>query len=131
MVTETPVSSLRNGYAVAYLYETYANAVSSSTQAAALQVAIWEVLNETSSSFDVSAGYFSISKNNQVARAATDMLSGLPGQYAPQTVLMVLASPCKQDLLIGTDVPVPEPMSAAIFTVLGLPLLRRRAKRLA
>ena len=46
-VTEMPSSSLRNGEKVAYLYETFVPAISNGTDAAAVGVAIWEVLYET------------------------------------------------------------------------------------
>jgi len=123
-VTPLPISSLHNGYAVAYLFETYAGSVATGTDAAALQSALWEVLFETDPAFSVTGGYFRIDGNAPVMAAANSLLATLPPSYTPTTDLVVLHCEDYQDVL------VPEPASLAVFTALGVPLLRRRRRGL-
>lgn len=110
---------LRNGSLAAWLYVMYAPSVTTGTQAAALQSAIWEVTNETMPTFDIASGYFSISDNATVAQAAQAMLNNLP--VASALRLNVFNSAQCQDLL------VPEPMTFTLIALGGtLCLLRRR-----
>jgi hypothetical protein len=122
------VLELQNGWMMAYLFDTYSQEVDSKTDAAALQVALWEVLAETDEQFDVGAGYFSISGNNTVTNAANALLADLPASYWPETQPTVLTSPSHQDILIGQYGNVPEPASLATLGAAGVGLLIRRRR---
>jgi len=122
-VTEKdPASALRNGDLAAYLFETYAREVDTGLKAAALQVAVWEVISEKSSNdFDADGGLFRITKNDAVAGAANALLAGLPDYHVPDASTIVLECGCKQDMMI------PEPGTLALLAAGGvLSLLRRR-----
>ena len=124
-MTERGVDSLNNGDMVAFLFETYSADVTTGLEAAALGVSIWEVINETASTFDITDGYFSISHNADVTTAANNLLASLPGSYASQWDLTVLHNRCKQDMLIGV---VPEPATLTLIGLGGLGLLLRRRR---
>ena len=126
-VTEKPIDFLRNGEQVAYLYETNMLSVRTSTDAAALGVAIWEVLYEDQEpTFDAGSGYFYITGNDAVLQAANALLASVPDSYEPTTNLMVLHSRCKQDMLIGSLGEIPEPATALLLLV-GAPLALKKA----
>ncbi len=124
-----PIDTLNNGELVAYLHQTYGQ-VTNATQAAALQVAIWELINEPAANgLDVSRGDFRVNGNNDVTDAASVMLESLAVAEAPRYQYYVLHSDTKQDMLMptSTPVPVPEPASIAILAAgAGLNLLRRK-----
>ena len=129
-VTELPIDSLNNGDLVAFLFETYSEDVQDNIDAAALGVAIWEVIFETSDNFDVTDGYLSITGNDAVAQAANDLLSTLPDSYQTQWDMLVLHSDCKQDMIIPGS-PIPEPATLMILNLgaMGLIIRQRRRKK--
>jgi len=130
-VTEWSVGLLNRGDQVAWLLETYADTVATGNQAAGLQSAIWELVNEASGPFDLSKGDFRIEKNKHALAEGMAMLAGLPDTYAPQTELLVLHSDTRQDLIIGTGAPVPEPGTLTLIGAFGLPLALRRRRQAA
>jgi len=126
-VSEVSIDTLSNSMQVAYLYETFVGSATDSETAAALGVALWEVLYETDDEFDVSTGEFRICRNDDVAAAANVMLTGMPDEYVPAMDLTVLHSRCRQDMLIGGLHAIPEPTTMAlVLTGAGLMLARRR-----
>jgi hypothetical protein len=133
-VTQESYTVLRNSSAAAYLYETYADSVSTGTEAAALAASIWEVITEPQGGpFNIYSGGFYISNNSAAAGRAAAMLASIPAGYTPQGTLVVLHSADKQDMLIGYEYggPVPEP--ATIVLLLGglvLSAARHRRRRL-
>ena len=128
-VTEQDVDVLHNGWLVAYLYETYIGSATTTTLAAALGVAIWEVLYERDgSAFNASSGKFYITNNSNVLAAANAMLAGMPSSYQSVMDLTVLHSACKQDMLIGGLTEVPEPTTIALL-MFGAPLMLRASSR--
>jgi len=128
--TEQPIDFLRNSQQVAYLYETFVPTIQDGTDAAAVGVAIWEVLyEEEQNDFDAGSGYLYITLNAPVLAAANDMLAGMPDSYQPVTDLVVLHSPCKQDMLIGSLGEVPEPATIAFFALAAPWALLRRPRR--
>ncbi len=128
-VTEQDVDVLRNSSLVAYLYETYIGSATTSKLAAALGVALWEVLYESDgNSFDAGSGKFYITNNSDVLAAANAMLAGMPTNYHSVMDLTVLHSAGTQDMLIGGLNAVPEPATFALLLV-GIPLMLKASRR--
>ena len=128
-VIEQDVDVLHNGDLVAYLYERYIASATTSEAAAALGVALWEVLYERdSNAFNASSGKFYITNNSGVLAAANVMLDDMPANYQPVMDLTVLHSACKQDMLIGGLTAVPEPTTLALI-LLGAPLMLNASRR--
>ncbi len=73
-----PISFLTNGLAAAYLYDTYAADVSSDLEGAALQVAIWEVIDDFGGTLDVTSGNFQLLNRSDVGNLAQSMLDAMP-----------------------------------------------------
>ncbi|MCK4886272.1 MAG: PEP-CTERM sorting domain-containing protein [Planctomycetes bacterium] len=109
-----------------YLYETEHSNVSSNVAAAALQVAIWEIISENYGAYgyDVtdSTSNFYIANNTAVSLAANNLLNGLavPIGYSPAISTKVLAS------TVGQDVMVPEPSTIILLGLGGLFFMKKR-----
>ncbi|MDP6543855.1 MAG: PEP-CTERM sorting domain-containing protein [Phycisphaerae bacterium] len=133
-VTEAPYTVLRNGGEIAYLFETNSPDITTREQAAGLQVAIWELLYEknTTLDFNLDSGNFKITNNNVIddANGMLDyMRANMPDNYLPTLDLVVLQSPCKQDMLIGREPPViPEPATVTLLAIGGLLILKKRRR---
>jgi len=133
-VTEVSYTALRNGGLIAYLFETNATDATTGEQAAGLQVSIWELLyeNDNTLDFNLDTGNFKITNNNVIddANGMLDyMRANMPDDYLPTLDLVVLQSPCKQDMLIGRNTPViPEPATVTLLAIGGLLILKRRRR---
>ncbi len=123
-VTEEPVTMLPNGRDIGYLYETYAPTVQDDLTAGALGVAIWEVQNETSGTFNALSGTFSIDRTDvgDLANTMLASLASIPADYEPSPSTIVLSSGTIQSQLI------PEPATACLL-ILVWPALARRRRR--
>lgn len=126
-VNEWDVEDLNNGDMVAYLYEHHTGEVDTGLEAAALQVAIWEVLTEDEGNpFNASAGCFHITQNKHVAKKANEWLADLPDSYHTSFDLVVLQSDTRQDILVSGGPVVPEPATWSLLAFGAVALLRRR-----
>lgn len=106
------ITSLNNGQVVSWLYENYAPSVATDDEAAALQVAIWEVVNELNNPFDVQSGDFYLTDTRtEVITKANQILTDieLPTDFDPSQWLVTNAD--------YQDVIIPEP---ATMLTLGL-----------
>lgn len=80
-------------------------------QAAAFQAAVWEIVNESGSVYNVTAGNFRAGGRLDTA-LANQMLAASASYQGPLPLLKALTSPCAQDMLVV----IPEP---ATLTILG------------
>ena len=125
-VTEQDMNGINNGDLVAWLYGTYAQSVTSGVEAAALNVAIWEVLYENDATFDAGTGYFTVSENQSVLEQANSLLASLvnlPSNYTPSNGIKVLHGDGVQDVV------VPEPTSMVLLCAGAACLVAKRRIR--
>ena len=128
-MAQEPVTSLPRGQQVAYLFDTYASQVTTSRQAAALAVAIWELVAETQSTLSATSGYFYITGNSTAASDADALLAGLPTTYTSPSNLEVLYSNSAQCFLVDLpSVTAPEPATVSLLVLGGVALMTRRRK---
>lgn len=123
-VTVNSVANLPHGSAIAYLLNTYAANVATNHDAAVLAVSIWEVLSETTTSFNVSGGYFTVTDNPGVVADANVMLAGIPTNYQPANWPSVLHSDCVQDMAVLTY-GTPEPATIGLLSLGAVGMLWR------
>lgn len=110
--SDDAITGLNNGEIVSWLYESYAPSVATDDEAAALQVAIWEVVNELNNPFNVQSGDFYLTNTRtEVITMANQILADieLPTDFDPTKSLVTNAS--------YQDVIIPEP---ATMLTLGL-----------
>lgn len=114
--------------ALSHLASNWLSSVTNSTNSAAFQLAIWEIVNETSGgSYSLTAGNFKARSSGAVISAANNMLSNLSGSLAYTTnVWAQNYAHSTQDLAVFA--PVPEPQTYAMMLA-GLGLIGFVARR--
>jgi len=123
--TVAPVTYVNGGLAAAYLYDHFAGAVTTNVQAAGLQIAIWEVVDDFGGPLNLANGDFRFMGGGTIGAAAQNYLNALPGDVSGYTTsAYILKSgncPRSQHLI------VPEPASLVLLaTALPMVLLGRR-----
>jgi len=121
-----PVGIINGGLAAAYLYDHFADTVSSNVEAAALQVSLWEVVDDYGSGLDLWSGAFQMIGPGDVATQAETYLSAIPGDLSgyvtPSYILDSGDCPRSQDLI------VPEPATLALIGLGCIPVVRRKRR---
>jgi len=120
------------GKKIAFLFDAFAASANTNTKAAALQAAIWELLDDSGGTLDVRSGDFRLigtnSTTNAVAAQATNYLAALPADlsgYVPSSYIIYSdASPRSQHMI------VPEPGSLLLLA-LAIPAIARRRRSIA
>lgn len=138
VVTAVPDSAFNNGGRLAWIYHTYNPNLTQGWEAAALQLAIWEIIQDNGAD-DLLAGLTQITANTdaQVSALATTMLQTSAGQVATGLTFWVpdQGPPAvSQTLFRGLPsviIPTPEPTNALLLGagLLMLGAIRGRAKR--
>lgn len=125
IASNQPVASITGGVAAAYLYDTFKNTVNTNVKGAALQIAIWEVVDDFDASLGLGAGDFKFTAAGDIMNQANAYLAALPADLSGYTTTSyVLKSgwdPRSQNLI------VPEP-GTIIALLLGLPLFVARRR---
>lgn len=130
-VTPVPDTLFTNGGRLAWLYNTYNPTVNSSWRAAALQLAIWEIVMDNNND-DLSGGSIRTTANTSanIVSLANSMLQASVGQSSTGIVFWVpnQGSSTSQTLLSAASVAAPEPSAALLLGVglVALGVMRRR-----
>jgi hypothetical protein len=108
------------------LLTSYGNLVDAAPQnAAAFQMAVWEITNEASGSYDLGSGNFTESGNTQAVSLANTWITNL-GTQNNYSIEILKSSDGHQSQMTWT--PVPEPGSAMLIGSFGLLLITRRRR---
>lgn len=113
------------------LFTATSNFVVDGATSAAVQAAIWEIIYQQGTSYDLTSGNFQITTTGDAYLAAfstVNMLLGNLSQYSAGYHIDVLVSPTAQNFVVGS---IPEPGTWALLIAgLGvMGLVARRSKR--
>ncbi len=111
------------------LFTSAYSGVSTQVEGAAFQVALWEIITDTGSGFDLTSGNFSVQLagySAAVINQASSYLSGLASAATGGYNLTFLNSGTSQNLVTVSPVPLPAAAGMLGFGVLALFGLRRR-----
>ena len=117
-----PVTTINGGLQAGYLYEQFLPEAVDDHHAAALQLAIWEVVEDWGNGLDLLSGDFRVINFADLVTTAESYLAAIPADITPPPQAVILHSDEWQDML------VPEPAVWMLFLVtMGLSPLRKRS----
>ncbi|MEE2023804.1 PEP-CTERM sorting domain-containing protein [Alkalimonas mucilaginosa] len=134
LVETSQVFSATQSQAIERLYTAYHPVVGDATSNAAFQLALWEIVHETSANWNLRTGDFRVRTGGVVRDLATNWLASLDS-IESQFSLYVLTNPLSQNQLVFSGVPlntpdpvtsVPVPATLGLFGLGALMLFRRR-----
>jgi hypothetical protein len=129
-VTESNTSTINNGARIAWLYKNYSPVATSSGVAAALQLAIWEVLVDNGDGLNSGNFRYSGGLSSFAGSQAQTMLAASLDKSESSARVLRATGPYGQTMIAP---PVPEPTSLVLlalgvgFSVAGLVTRRRSA----
>lgn len=127
-----PVTVINGGKAISWLYDNYVGTVDSANKGAALQLAIWEVLDDSPGSLDLDVDDFKFQGSipagqfNNIKTLAAGYLASIPSPaflatYVPNSVIVFSAQVNTAQHMI-----IPEPTSLSILGLGALMVMRRK-----
>ena len=115
--------------AVGRLFSGFAGGVTSSLASAAFQLALWEIKNESGTSFNLASGSARfadrVGTDGNAADLAQSYLNGL-GSVSNNVQLHVLYSGSQQDVVYATAVPEPSTYALMLAGLAGIGVFARR-----
>lgn len=100
--------------------------IDTAIEAAAFQLALWEIISDNGATYDLSAGSFIASASGAVMQQAAAYLAGLANAATGGYQITYLHSRTSQDLVTVSPVPVPAALGMLGLGIAGLFGLKRR-----
>ncbi|HVP13088.1 MAG TPA: PEP-CTERM sorting domain-containing protein [Phycisphaerae bacterium] len=124
--TPASVSTINGGLEAAWLYDHFAKSVTTGAEGAALQIAIWEVVDDFGGTPNLSTGNFSFSGAKSVLTSAQSYLNAMPSDLSGYTTPSFIVK--SGDVVRSQNLIVPEPAALALLAS-GLPILLAGRRR--
>lgn len=126
-VNSSPINALTYGSRAAYLYNTYSGQANSKTKAAALQLAIWDVITDNGDGLD--GGQFKAKNiSTEMKNLASSLLTDSSGKSGLAVLFSAVDHGPNCDINQNFMGPVPEPATMAVLGLGVAGILRRRKK---